>query len=297
MRGLCWIAEEHVLVGHRDAPGWVGLGILWYNQWLGPWSVYHIGLLGEEGRKIPHIHQGLDDGVVHAPQEVEGREEVDHVRVHRHKLPEVHLPPADGVHGDGQPSHQSGVHYGTLHAVEQGQGGLHADAVVLVLLHRFAEALQLVLLVREVLHRLVVDDAVRCLVVELVVVLVGCLPELAPPQRDVHGQKAINDHTTKRQQGNSPHFEVQRKDNANSQALRQRRHQVEEEVGDEGVGGLRAAVHAADDVPHLLLQVPLQAQVVQVRKCALGDLHVGLLLHLEVDDALSLLQPFAGQSQ
>lgn len=64
-----------------------------------------------------------------------------------------------------------------------------------------------------------------------------------------------------------------------SDALADGRHEVEEQVSDEVIGGLRASVHRAHNVPHLLLEVPLEREGVQVGKRLLRDLDVRLLLH------------------
>lgn len=62
-------------------------------------------------------------------------------------------------------------------------------------------------------------------------------------------------------------------------ALRDRRDEVEEEVGDQVVRRIGAAVHGPDHVPHFLLEVPLEGQSVEVGERLLRDLDVGLLLN------------------
>lgn len=49
-----------------------------------------------------------------------------------------------------------------------------------------------------------------------------------------------------------------------SDALRDGGHEVEEEVRDEVVRSVRSSIHRPDNVAHLLLEVPLERQRVEV---------------------------------
>lgn len=64
-----------------------------------------------------------------------------------------------------------------------------------------------------------------------------------------------------------------------SDALSDGRHEVEEEVGNEVVGRVGTSIHGTHHISHLLLEMPLERERVQVREGMLGDLDVGLLLH------------------
>mmetsp|Transcript_7693 Transcript_7693/g.22566 ORF Transcript_7693/g.22566 Transcript_7693/m.22566 type:complete len:215 (-) Transcript_7693:106-750(-) len=56
------------------------------------------------------------------------------------------------------------------------------------------------------------------------------------------------------------------------------------------LGRRDATVHGLDDVPHLLAEVPVKGEAMQVPEGVVGDLDVRRLLHLDVDKRLQLLE-------
>lgn len=84
-------------------------------------------------------------------------------------------------------------------------------------------------------------------------------------------------------------LKVEHEDERDRQRLHQGGDEIEHHILHRLLGRLDATVHGAHHVAHLLPQVPVQGEAVQVAEGVLRDLDVGRLLHLDVNQALRLL--------
>mmetsp|Transcript_49028 Transcript_49028/g.149279 ORF Transcript_49028/g.149279 Transcript_49028/m.149279 type:complete len:296 (-) Transcript_49028:551-1438(-) len=251
--------------------------------------VLHLGSLGEELPEVVHVNDGVHDHIVDGPQEVQGREDVDDVGIHSHELADLAVLLQDPLRGQEHAAGEGEVDEHLLQDVQHRQRGLRRHGVLLELLHHIPVLAAFILLGGEVLDRLVVDQRIGQAVVQLVVVLGGGRPEPLAPQSDLDRGVAIQKEVEANENCQAGVPEVEHENQCDGQGLRQRGEKVQKHVLHGLLRRLDAAVHRADDVAHLLPQMPVQGQIVQVGEGLICDLDVRRLLDLDVDKRLRLL--------
>ena len=146
-------------------------------------------LVGDLGRHVHeaehalHVHQRIADLAIGEAQHVQGHVELDQEGVDRHEVAQRH---GAGLHAIARHDHdrdQPARDDGALPDIEQRERPAGADGGLLVAAAADVEAARLVLLVAEVLHRLVVEEAVDRLGVGLGVGVVHAAHELDAPFR------------------------------------------------------------------------------------------------------------------
>mmetsp|Transcript_34230 Transcript_34230/g.92667 ORF Transcript_34230/g.92667 Transcript_34230/m.92667 type:complete len:242 (+) Transcript_34230:212-937(+) len=132
---------------------------------------------------------------------------------------------------------------------------------------------------------------------QLVVVLGRRGAETLPPQGDLDCQVNVQVQVKEDEHGEAKVLEVDGKNEVDHNSFHQRRHEVEADILHGLLCSLDAAVHRADDVPHLLPEVPVERHLVQVRKRPVRDLDVRGLLDPDVHQGLELLEGLRQEAQ
>ncbi len=150
-------------------------------------------------------------------------------------------------------------HDDALADIERRQGRLRLHRGALVALERQVEAARLVLLVGEVFHRLVVEEAVDRLGVGLAVALVHLAPEFDAPVRDGEGEDDIKDDGHDHRQREAAGIEAPQ-DPAHEQDLEHGRHEIEQEIGQQELGAADAALDRARQPAGLAVEMEAQRE-------------------------------------
>jgi hypothetical protein len=146
----------------------------------------------QQAEQLFHVGEGVADLPVNRAEEVEGDEELDQVGVDQHQVAQGH---ALVGHAPGRQAHHGGDAAGDdegLAGVEPGERDLAGHRGILGLAQIVAQAFRFVILVVEILHRLVVEQAVHGAGVGGGVGLVHGAAVLEAPVGDQHGEGDVD---------------------------------------------------------------------------------------------------------
>ena len=222
-------------------------------------------LVGDLGRHLHqaehalHVHQRIPDLAIGEAQHVQGHVELDQEGVDRHEVAQRH---GAGLHAVARHDHdrdQPAGDDGALPDVEQRERAAGADGGLLVAAAADVVAARLVLLVAEVLHRLVVQEAVDRLGVGVGVGVVHAAHELDAPfrQDDREGDVAADGGQGHRRE--APVVEAPQHP-ADQDDLEQGRQDVEGGEADQELHAAGAALDDAAQAPGLALEMEAQRQ-------------------------------------
>src|SRR5256885_341870 len=167
-------------------------------------AVLDLAVLGEEAKHPVHVEQRLLDLAVHHAEEVERDVELDEKAVHQHQVAEGE---ALRRHAFGHQQHQRRHRNGddeALADVEQAERSLVLHRRRFVALQVLVVAPRLELLVAEVLHRLVIQQAVDGARVRPRVELVGAPADLHAPLGDQHREPDVDGDRAEGDGGKAP---------------------------------------------------------------------------------------------
>src|SRR5712664_2746482 len=170
----------------------------------GAGPVLDLAVLGKQPEPAVHVEQRLLDLAVHHAEEVERDVELDEQPIHQHQVAQ-----GEGLvhHALGSKQHQRGDGGGddqALPDVAQAERGLVLGRRVLVFPEVLVVAARLELFVAEVLHRLVVEQAVDGARVSARVELVGAAADLHAPLGDRHRGGDVHHHRAEGDGGEAP---------------------------------------------------------------------------------------------
>src|SRR5262249_20870751 len=143
--------------------------------------------------------------------------------------------------------------------VERGERGLAFDRRSLVSAQRAVEALGLVLLIREILHRLEIEQAVDRFGVGFAVALVHLAAELDPPISNGDGEDDVANNGGEGDEREARRVEAA-ENGADEADLEQRRHHIEEHVGKQELGTANAALDGAGEAAGLALEMKAERE-------------------------------------
>ena len=239
-------------------------------QRRGAWLVGDLGRDGEQAEHALHVDQRIADLAIGEAQHVERHVELDQEGVHRHEVADRH---GAGLYAVARHDHhhdQAGRDDDALADIEHRQGAAGTDRGLLVAPPANVEAAGLVRLVAEILHRLVVQQAVDRLGIGVRVGIVHRAHELDAPFRQADREHDI---ACDRHQGHgreapvveAPHHDTDQQD------LEQGRQDVEGGEADQEFHAGRAALDDAAEPTGLTLEMEAQGQGMQMAEDLQGE--------------------------
>ncbi len=245
-------------------------------------SVRTIGDLAlhlEQAEHLLHIHQALLDRHVDHAEEAQWLIKLHQIGVDQHELPDGHRAAAHLACRHQHDQREAESDDEGLADVQQVQRHLHAHRGAFVARERRVVARHLVRLVAEILHRLVVQQAVERLGAGVVVGVVHRAADARAPGGEAHGEAGVAHHRGKRDRGEAP-VEQAPDDRGDQQQLDHRRHHVEHRETQHRLDALRAAIDRTGQRTGLAVEMKAQAERVQMLEGAPRGGADGALLHL-----------------
>src|SRR6185437_6632504 len=258
--------------------------------------VLHLRGDGEQLEHLFQIGQRLLDVAIDHAEEVERHVELDQIGIHHDEIADRHGAGGDALPGEQHDADEAGGDDGALADIEQRQRALALHRRLLVGAQRLVEAVGLVLLVGEILHRLEIQEAVDRLGVGLAVALVHLAAVFDPPVGDDEGEGDVADDGG---EGDERELEIVEppQDAADEEDLEQRRHDVEEHEGEQELDAADAALDGARHAAGLALEMEAQRQRVQMAEGGEADHAHGVLLDLGEDRVAQLAESLGGDAR
>ncbi len=244
--------------------------------------VLDLGLDREQLEHLLEVGQRLLDVAVDHAEEIQRHVELDEIGVHHHEIADRHRMVGDAAPGEQHDADEAAGDDRALADIEQRQRRLALHRGPLVGAQRFVEALRLVLLVGEVLHRLEIEQAVDRLGVGLGVALVHLAAMLDAPVGDDEGESDVAEDRDERDDGEFEGVEVPQ-DAADEQDLEQRRNDVEQHEREQELDAADAALDRPRHAAGLALEMEAQRQAVEMAEGVEPDHAHGMLLDLGED--------------
>jgi hypothetical protein len=163
--------------------------------------------------------------------------------------------------------------------VEQRQRALACDGRPLVARERLVEAIRFVMLIAEVFHGLVIQQAVDRARIRLLVGLVHLTPVLEAPFRDGECVSDVAGHAGQRHD-RVPHVEHRPENAADQRHLDQRRHDVEQHERQQRIDTRGTALDGARQPAGLAFEVKRKRQRMEMAEGSQRDLTDRALRHL-----------------
>eukprot|EP00754_Rhynchopus_humris_P027249 Rhum_TRINITY_DN15076_c14_g1::Rhum_TRINITY_DN15076_c14_g1_i1::g.136803::m.136803 len=239
--------------------------------------------------QLLHVRQRRAQLAVHGAQEVEGDRELHQQRVHEDKVAQRHRARRHARHAHRHRDTEGRREDELLSEVQEAQALRGQHRLLRVVAHVLVVATQLVRLVLEVLHRLVVQQPVDQTRRRLVVRLVHLLPHADAPGGQLEGEHRVGTHgTQRRRRKGKTRLHVQHP--RHQHQLQGRRHNVEQREVQEAVDGLGAALDGAGDGAGLPVDVVGEGEVVEVCDDAAAELPHRVLHDGRKEDSARLLR-------
>ena len=225
--------------------------------------VLHLEVLRHQAEHLVHVGQRLLDLAIDHAEEIERHVELDQEAVDQHQVADGQRPGRHALRGERhQRSHRRGNDQ-ALADVEQPQRHLVPHRRRLVALQALVVAARLEVLVAEVLHRLVVEQAVDGARVGLRVELVGVLPDLDAPLGDEERVADVGGHRGESDRRKAP-VEPREQHRGHQGELEDHRDDRKDQVRQQRGNAPRPALDVARHAAGLPVEVEAQRQVVQM---------------------------------
>ncbi len=260
------------------------------------WAVRHLLLHLQQPEHLLQIDQALLHFPVHEPQEVQRLIKLHQVGVHQHELAHCHRAGAHPLRRQQHDRRQPDGDDRRLTQVQHVQRHLALHCGLFIARQRCIETCRFVPLVAEILHGLVVEQAVdgagACLVV-------GVVHRAADPHTDIgEAQRETEIGTDRRQrQQREPPVEQAPDDGGDHQHLEHSRDDVEDRQPQNCLNAGGAAIDDARQTTGLAVEMKTQRQSVQVLEGLQRQFAGGALLHRSEDGVTQFTKSLGTDTQ